>query len=214
MDYREKASGLVALLKKTDVVVEVQKVRCGDYVIDDTVTVERKTARDFAISIIDGRLFRQLSRLKGHCKKPLLLIEGNPHQTDLHVDANAIRGAILSVQAIWHIPVILSESREDSIDIIMTIGRQHERHVDVVPLRGGYRPSLFKSKQLFVLQGLPGVGPTLAKRLMVRFRSVFRVMRATAGELSEVDGIGPVSAARIREVLDSEYKTADQNGGV
>ena len=84
------------------------------------------------------------------------------------------------------------------------IGRQHEKHVDVVPVRGGYRPRLLKSKQLFVLQGLPSVGPTLAKRLIQRFKSVSRVICATADELSEVDGIGPASSAKIREVLDGE----------
>jgi len=214
VDCREKASGLVDLLKEADVVVEVKKVRYGDYLIDGAVTIERKTARDFLISIIDGRLFRQLSSLKSHCKKPLLLIEGNPYQTDLHVDANAIKGALLSVQAVWYIPVVFSESKEDTKDIMLTVGRQHERHVDVVPLRGGYRPRRLKSRQLFVLQGLPKVGPTRAKRLINRFRSVFRVMSATVEELSQLDGIGPVSVERIREVLDSEYETADQNGAV
>jgi Fanconi anemia group M protein len=178
------------------------------------VTIERKTARDFLISIIDGRLFRQLSSLKRHCKKPLLLIEGNPYQTDPHVDAKAIKGALLSVQAIWHIPVVFSESKEETIDIMLTIGRQHERHVDVVPLRRGYRPSRMKLKQLFVLQGLPGVGPTRAKILIEHFRSVSSVMRATAGELAKVDGIGPVSAERIREVLDLEYRAVDQDGAI
>jgi len=214
VDYREKASGLVDLFKEADVVVEVKKVRYGDYLIDDAVTIERKTARDFLISVIDGRLFRQLSRLKRHCERPLVLIEGNPYQTDLHVDAKAIKGALLSVQAVWHIPVIFSESKEETIEIILTIGRQHERHGDVVPLRKGYRPGRLKSKQLFVLQGLPRVGPTRAKRLIEHFRSVSNVMRATAGELSKVDGIGPVSAERIREVLDLEYKAADQDGAV
>ena len=206
VDHREKASGLIGLLQEEDVVVEVKYLRYGDYFIHDAVTIERKTARDFLISIIDGRLFRQITNLKRHCKKPLLLIEGSPYQTDLHVDVNAIKGALLSVQAIWHIPVVISESKEDSKDIMLTIGRQHERSIDVVPLRVGYRPSRLKSQQLFVLQGLPGVGPTLAKRLMKRFKSVSNVMRAAAEELSKVDGIGPVSAGRIREVLDVETR--------
>ena len=66
VDYREKASGLIGLLKMEDAVVEVRKVPYGDYVINDSITIERKTARDFLISIIDGRLFNQLSNLKKH----------------------------------------------------------------------------------------------------------------------------------------------------
>jgi Fanconi anemia group M protein len=208
VDHREKASGLIGFLKEQGVVVEVAHMRYGDYLVHDALTIERKTARDFLISIMDGRLFRQISNLKQHCKKPILLIEGTPYQTDLCVDTNAIKGALLSIQAIWHIPVIVSESTEDSRDIILTIGRQHEKSVDVVPLRAGYRPSRLKSQQLFVLQGLPTIGPTLAKRLMKRFRSVSGVMNASVDALLQVDGIGPVGANRIREVLDFEYKAA------
>ncbi len=209
VDYREKASGLVDLLKDEDIVLEVQKVRYGDYLINDFATIERKTAKDFLISIIDGRLFGQLSNLKRHCQNPLVLIEGDPYQTDLNLNSNAIKGALLSAQAMWYVPVILSECKEDTRNIMLMIGRQHDRHVDVVPLRMGYRPSRLKSRQLFILQGLPNIGPTLAKRLMERFRSVHKVMNASVEELSQVDGIGPVSAEQIREVLDAKATIRD-----
>lgn len=86
------------------------------------------------------------------------------------------------------------------------IGKQDETFVDVIPLRGGYRPKRLKSKQLYLLQGLPQVGPMLAKRLMEHFRSVTNVMNASIKELSEVEGIGEISAKRIREVLDAEIE--------
>jgi len=50
------------------------------------------------------------------------------------------------------------------------------------------------------------VGPMLAKRLMEHFRSVTNVMNASIKELSEVEGIGEISAKRIREVLDAEIE--------
>ena len=76
--------------------------------------------------------------------------------------------------------------------------------IDVVPLRGGYRIKRLKSKQLYILQGLPKVGPKLAKRLLRHFKSVSKVMNASVRALTEVDGIGKISAERIREVLDAE----------
>lgn len=204
-DYREKVSGIIDLLKKEGVSVEVKKVPYGDYIINDSITVERKSARDFLISIIDGRLFNQLSNLKKHCINPILLVEGDPYNTDLDFDYVAIKGALISVQAIWYVPVATSRSKEDSRDIMMMIGRQNETHVDVVPLRGGYRPKRLKSKQLYLLQGLPKVGPMMAKKLLEQFKSVFNVTSATVEELMEVEGVGRISAEKIREVLDSEY---------
>jgi len=56
--------------------------------------------------------------------------------------------------------------------------------------------------QLCLLQGLPDVGPKLAKRLLDYFHSVGRVMNAAVDELTEVEGVGETRAAKIREILD------------
>lgn len=206
IDYREKASGLIELLSKEDICVELKKISHGDYVINDSVTVERKTARDFLISVIDGRLFNQLSNLKKYCSNPIMLIEGNPYQTDLDFDPGAIKGALLSTQVIWYIPTVYSRSKEDTRDILRMIGKQDESYTEVVPLRGGYRPKRLKSRQLFILQGLPKVGPTMAKKLLRHFRSVSNVMNATTKDLMNVEGLGKVSAEEIRHVLDTVYE--------
>jgi DNA excision repair protein ERCC-4 len=204
VDYRETASGLTDLLKNSDALVEIAKLSYGDYIINDAITVERKTAKDFLISIIDGRLFNQLSNLKKFCNHPILLIEGNPYETDHNFDRMAIKGAIVSTQTIWYVPVIFSRTKEDSRDILLMISRQLGTCIDVVPLRGGYRPKRIKSKQLFLLQGFPQVGPKLAKRLILHFKSVSKIMNASVQALTEVDGIGIISAQKIREVLDAE----------
>lgn len=204
VDYRETASGLTDLLKNSDALVEIAKLSYGDYIINDAITVERKTAKDFLISIIDGRLFNQLSNLKKFCNHPILLIEGNPYETDHNFDRMAIKGAIVSTQTIWYVPVIFSRTKEDSRDILLMISRQVGTCIDVVPLRGGYRPKRIKSKQLYLLQGFPQVGPKLAKRLILHFKSVSKIMNASVQALTEVDGIGIISAQKIREVLDAE----------
>jgi len=204
VDYRETASGLTDLLKNSDALVEIAKLSYGDYIINDAITVERKTAKDFLISIIDGRLFNQLSNLKKFCNHPILLIEGNPYETDHNFDRMAIKGAIVSTQTMWYVPVIFARTKEDSRDILLMISRQLGTCIDVVPLRGGYRPKRIKSKQLYLLQGFPQVGHKLAKRLILHFKSVSKVMNAPVQALTEVDGIGIISAQKIREVLDAE----------
>jgi DNA excision repair protein ERCC-4 len=206
VDYREKASGLIDLLKNEDIHIQTRKISHGDYIINDSITIERKTSRDFLLSVIDGRLFNQLSNLRKHCPNPIVLIEGNPYQTDLDFDPNAIKGALLSSQVIWYIPIVYSRSKEDTRDILLMIGKQDEIHTDVVPLRGGYRPKRLKSRQMYILQGLPKVGPRMAKRLLKHFGSVSNVMNATTQDLMKVEGIGEVSAEKIRLVLDTTYE--------
>jgi ERCC4-type nuclease len=41
--------------------------------------------------------------------------------------------------------------------------------------------------------------------LLDQFRSVSNAMNATVEDLTQVEGIGRISAEKIREVLDSEY---------
>jgi hypothetical protein len=62
-DYREKSSGMIELLSE-HCGVEVATLPFDDYLINDRFTVERKTARDFLVSIIDLRLFKQMADLK------------------------------------------------------------------------------------------------------------------------------------------------------
>lgn len=203
-DYREKPSGLIALLQRDGIPVQTQSIAHGDYIINDRVTVERKTARDFLVSILDGRLFNQVSNLKKRCANPILVIEGNPFHTDLDFDSHAVRGALVSVQVMWYVPALFSRSMEETKDIFLMIGKQDDHDMDVIPLRGGYRPKRLKSRQLFILQGLPRVGPTVAKRLLRHFNSVSRVINAGVEELMEVEGIGSETAQSIRQVLDAK----------
>lgn len=204
-DHRERDLDLLSLLREIDPEMEIAALPYGDYLINGEITVERKTAADFLISIIDGRLFKQLSRLKKHCRRPLLLIEGDPYATNLSFDPRAIRGALLSTQVIWYIPILFSKSREDTRDIFLTIGRQEESSTALLTLRGSYRPKRLKSKQLYILQGLPHVGPRLARRLLDHFGSVIGVMNGTVDDLLMVEGLGRVSARAIREILDEGF---------
>ena len=210
IDNREKSSGMIDLLQKENINIELRKLYFGDYIINHSVTVERKTARDFLVSIIDGRLFSQISNLKKNCEIPILIIEGDPYKTDLDFDRRAITGALISIQVIWYIPVVFSKSMQDTMDILLMIGNQDESQTDVVNLRGGYRPKRLKTKQLYLLQGLPKVGPMMAKRLMEHFKSVSGIMNASIEDLTKVEGIGEISAKKIREVIDTEISQSGE----
>jgi len=203
VDYREKASGIIDLLKERNINIEVKKVSHGDYIINNWITVERKTAKDFLVSIISRRLFYQLTNLKEHCDCPILLIEGNPYKTDFNFKHNAIKGALLSIQTIWYIPIIFSCSKDDTRNIFIMIGKQDDSNAESISLRSGYRPKKLKTRQLYILQGFPQVGPVIAKRLLAHFKSIPKIINAPIEELIKVKGMGRISAEKIREVLDT-----------
>jgi len=77
VDSREPKK-MVAELRRLGVNVAVAALDVGDYRVvsgDRVACVERKTASDFAASILDGRLWSQASRLV-ECGVPVFVVEG------------------------------------------------------------------------------------------------------------------------------------------
>jgi DNA excision repair protein ERCC-4 len=201
VDFREQGAPLPDLLQEAGFDVELVKLPVGDYVLDNSIFIERKTGQDFVISIIDGRLFKQAGRMKQSSYRCLFLIEGSPFDTTIDISREAVKGALLSLQAIWYIPVLYAPDAEQSCHIFAMLSKQRNRSSHLVELRHDYRPKKLKTRKLHIIQGLPNVGPLIAKCLLDHFQSVRSIMNATEIELSQVEGIGKTKAQMIRSVL-------------
>ena len=64
------------LQEMKNVSVGIKRLSLGDYLVDNRLIFERKTLNDFALSIIDGRLFSQAIRLASSKYNNVLLLEG------------------------------------------------------------------------------------------------------------------------------------------
>ena len=206
IDDREWRTGIAELLQNSRIDVTVKRLLYGDYLVDGKLVVERKTANDFVVSILDGRLFKQIRELKKIRWRVVLMIEGDPYQTGHRIKPKAVRGALTSVSAVWQVPVIYSSSTQDTASLLLILADQLKFKQDVLPLRGSYRPKRLRNRQLFILQGLPGVGARVACKLLLHFKSVAGVFSAGMEELTNVHGVGNVRARQIREVLDAVVK--------
>ena len=203
IDYRERDSKIIEILRaKKNITVEEKKLFIGDYLINKRIAVERKTTRDFVISIIDGRLFSQASRLKRYAEVQLMVIEGTDlFYTGYEIDPQAIKGAIVSLSVSWQIPLIFSKSPDGTAEILVMAGIQDVKYRDEILKRAGRRPRRLLTRKLFLLQGLPGIGPKIAKRMLEHFGSVEKVIAASEHEISCVEGIGRKKASQIREIV-------------
>jgi DNA excision repair protein ERCC-4 len=200
IDDRERKSNVIeSLLEIEDVYVDIQRLSLGDYQIDSRVIVERKTLNDFAISIIDGRLFKQMLCLANSNSEGVLIIEGTAADAvDIGVARESMQGALITVSLILGIPILRSKNPSETARLIVYIGRQIESMASGGIQRHGYRPKGRRKIQLFILQGLPGVGPERADRLLDRFGSVEAAISASSSELQTVDGIGKSIADKIK----------------
>ena len=197
----------MSLSEMENVDISIRRLSIGDYQIGDRVIVERKTIKDFAISIIDGRLFKQVIRLAKSTSQGVLILEGTAVDTvDLKMTRESIQGALITVSVIMGIPVLRSKDPSETAKLIVYIGRQAESMARGGVQRHGYRPKDKRKTQLYILQGLPGVGPERAGWILERFGRVEPAISASSDELQSVEGIGKSIADRIRWVVSEEMK--------
>jgi DNA excision repair protein ERCC-4 len=201
-DREHKSEVIESLMGIENVDVNIRRLSMGDYQVDNRLFVERKTLKDFAVSIIDGRLFKQMIRLANSNSKVILIIEGTASDsTELGMTREAMQGALITVSLILGIPVLRSKNPSETAKLIVYVGRQIESMAMGGVQRHGYRPKTKRKRQLFILQGLPGVGPERAGRLLARFGSVEAAISATSSELQTVGGIGKSVADKIKWVV-------------
>jgi ERCC4-type nuclease len=203
VDDRERWGGVFPVLEAmADVDVKVRRLPVGDYQVDGRILFERKTLGDFAISILDGRLFKQMTRLATVSLKGVLVLEGGSsdlQQTGMRREA--LQGALITISLILGIPVLRAMDPEETARLMVYAARQSAIAATGGLHRPGYRPKGKRKRQLFILQGLPGVGPKRAAQLLDRFGSVQGVIDASLEELASTNGIGVDTAQNIKSAV-------------
>jgi ERCC4-type nuclease len=199
-DDRESRSPVVAALEAQPFVeLQVLRLPLGDYLIDNLLLVERKTLIDLTESIIDGRLLSQAHRLAVAPVKSVLILEGTA--TDLaatRMRREAVQGALISLTLVFGIPLLRARDATETAQLMLFAAAQMRRQAGGALPRSGRRPRGKSRLQQQILQGLPGVGPARAKRLIEHFGSVEAVITADPRRLAEVPGIGPSVAETIQ----------------
>ena len=183
VDMRESRSGLTQQLEKSTVVtVQFAELAVGDFVLSQDVVVERKAAVDFVSSIMDRRLFGQVSQMKATYLRPIIMIEG--------------------------ISLVHTKTPSESASFIEVMTRHAQEGLGYeISLRGS-KPRDLKVLAQYAVEGLPGCGPGTAKKLLGHFGSAERVFAATIDQLCEVKGVGRKTAEQIRELLSYTIATS------
>lgn len=207
VDSRERNAALIGALESMGISINIMTINVGDYVVSDRVCIERKTVSDFESSIMSGRLFEQVKRLKEGYELPILMLEGESDFFKLK--SNAINGAIASLYIDYGVMVVHTQNTSETARILASIARHEQmEHGRIPSLKGNARSfteSQFKER---VIGNIPGVGPKLAKSLLMHFKSIRGIANASEDELVKVEKIGAKKAKLIRNTLNSSYDDA------
>ena len=126
-DDRERKSDVIqSLMDMEDVTISINRLSIGDYCADNRLVFERKTLKDFALSIIDGRLFNQMIRLaSSNSTRSILILEGTGKDlVETGMKREAMQGALITVSLILGIPVLRSKDPYETAKLIIYATRQ------------------------------------------------------------------------------------------
>jgi ERCC4-related helicase len=205
VDPREREMG--KLLEAKGMEITLKSLEVGDYVLSERVAIERKTAQDFAASIIDPQrnLFRQISDLSRTYAKPILILEGRDLYTR-QISPSSIQGALASIAVDFGVPIIPTEDQNETASVIALLAAREKKEGREPKVHGHKTARTLKEQQEYLISAIPSVGPAVARNLLRHFGSVERIMTAPKEELRQVELVGPKIAERIRELVGGEYK--------
>ena len=199
VDHRERNALVPSELIKLGFEVEFKQLPVGDYIVGD-VAIERKTISDLKYSIINKRIFKQLSEIK-QFKKYMLLVEGftDSDYTEGVVHENALRGFLLSATLNYEVPIIYSSSPEDTAKYISVLAKKSTDKK--FALRATKQILSDKEKLSYLLEGFPGIGPTTAKALLEEFKTFKGVITAPAKDLRSLIGKKAEQVIKMRDLI-------------
>ncbi|MFL5658734.1 MAG: ERCC4 domain-containing protein, partial [Ktedonobacteraceae bacterium] len=167
IDSQEQRSGIPDMLATMPQVhIEVMPLHMGDYDIggDPCRVFERKTGSDFLSSLVQGRLFAQLTALRKSRFAPILLLEGDPLRVShSQMRPESIRGALTYITAILHVPILPSLGPEDSAQLVYAAAKQCQIGHTTPGPAGGRRRASLSEQQMQIVLSLPGVGRATAR---------------------------------------------------
>ncbi|MBR9676895.1 DEAD/DEAH box helicase [Candidatus Woesearchaeota archaeon] len=207
VDYREKSSAIVKELLNMDCKVKLEQLIVGDYVVSEDCAIEFKTKKDFVDSIVDGRLLEQVKQLKKHYRKPLFIIEGEEDLYSLrNINSQAIRGALAAITVSFNVPLITTKNSFDTAALIAMIAKREQTSKFKEVALHSQKPTITDAQlQEYIIASLPGVGPTLAKPLLEKFKTIKNIVNASLEQLQEVEKIGLKKAKLIKDILEKDY---------
>jgi Fanconi anemia group M protein len=173
-----------------------EALKAGDYLVNHEILIERKSAEDFVQSLLNGRLFDQCNKLRNSGHVCLMIVEGDPNDTQHKMSVEAIQGALLSVMISWEIPLYFAKDKQETATAIIRAGLQNTKRKNL-PFQTKTGAGKNYGSQVYFLQSLPDIGPQLSLRLLRHFGSIASIASATTEELQSLEGIGAKKAERL-----------------
>jgi len=229
IDHRE--SDLITCLESKKELMEVKQLVVGDIwigmgndekMMEGGLIIERKSIRDFEASFLDGRYREQRGRILSFCQEhktqPMYILEGAWSSATGRLQKKAILKLITRLTLHYQIPVLQTESIQETSELIQTLVEQWkedptslQRTSELVKVSDGIhiqkKVNAGDHQQFGIscLAQCPGVSVKMAEMLITTFGSLKAVINVSIKDLEMIKvgnrKIGPVVSKRLHELL-------------
>ena len=184
----------------------------GDYIINNTVIVERKSASDFVNSLVKGHLKSQVYRLTKAYSNPVLAIIGNYYiEAQERISRQALIAQLASLTARHNLEGARGKvsliTFETDYDFALYLNYLEKKTTDNKPFINPELENLDKSDidavKNAMLGLVPNLGDVLNRNLLRKFGSIRNIANATVKELTKVEGLGFKKAKVVFNVFNS-----------
>ncbi|KAJ1805866.1 DNA repair protein RAD16, partial [Coemansia sp. RSA 2599] len=215
VDTREFRSPLPSLLHAAGFRVVPRTIDIGDYVLHDSLAIERKSLPDLVGSLRSGRLYNQAEAMTRHYAYAALLIE---FEVNTSFSLQAMGGVTADIQigsinsqlamlvlAFPRLRIIWSSSPYETVNIFVELKRNaQEPDIERAVAMGTEdaaveRESIYSQSPVALLQSLPGVNLRNYQVLAKRYRSIRQICGASRKELDEL--VGSECASKLYDFL-------------
>jgi len=221
IDHRER-SGLEKLVKKyctkKGLPYEERTNLITDYAFGG-VGIEAKSITDYMSSLYSGHLERQLQNLDDNYNHIVLVVHGTVDYYIMQAKKggkkigfvktwNAFVGSLARFHNDYDISVITFPDKSTAARFI---AKRYEKQGSLGSFKTYrfMRKTASEDRRMDALRML-GCSETIAKRLLDEFGSIAEITSLTPNELTTVDGVGKITAARILACLTSEEPVVDE----
>ncbi len=209
IDSNERGKLCDAVIRKANsagLIIERQQLIVGDYLLG-AACIEAKSVGDLLHSCDSGHLWKQLDNMDANYERFFLLIHGTIksyvklHKKPYSAVQSKLVGLIARIMSDFDCQVFFTENTSEAAQFVIKL---HNKLHKPASRHGAQaiRRVTTNDVRKDVLLAIPGIGPTMAERLLKECGSIEEMLYMES--LKKVKGLGDKMAKRIIAVLTSE----------
>ena len=101
----------------------------------------------------------------------------------------------------FNIPIIFTKNEKDTANFLISVAKKQEKEKTNLSLRYSKSLSTKEEQKQFILEGFPGIGPTITKKLFEKFKTLKNIFNSSKKDLNEIKEMNEKLIKKFLDIL-------------